>query len=526
MYIDEIRFGMSNKITFWILGVFWFLTSCDSGVDPTFSLPDDADLTNAIYVHINLNDLSDDTFKVEMYLNNLSADNGIIQFAATVPGTYDILNVGRFVQNFQAFDELGNVISSEKVSENQWKISDPLNAFKVTYEVKETFDTKVTEYPIYAMAGTSIEYDHVLLNTPMVIGYPEGLKERDFYVSVFYPESWEVGTALPEIAENLYLATDFDHLADSPLLLGKMTSTTLEVGGADIGLYVYSQGENISATQVLSDVNQVLLDAEAFLKKLPTDSYDFLYHFGDVGGGALEHSKSSVYVLEDYPYDQVNYGPFIKSISAHEFFHVVTPLNIHSEIIADFNFADPNPSQHLWLYEGVTEWASDIMQYRNGSMNLSRLLTEYQRKVKNNNSYDAQFSLQQMGAEAYTPKGSGEFGNVYNRGAVVTSLLDIRLLELSNGTKGMRELILELIETFGPEKAFSETDFFNTLVEMTYPEIDTFINDYIKGTEPLPLKEYYSKIGIDYNSSDHSFSKMNSLSAEQSFMFEIWSKNL
>ncbi|SMD33912.1 Predicted metalloprotease, contains C-terminal PDZ domain [Reichenbachiella faecimaris] len=516
---------MITKFKYLSLLAIWLFTACDDDVDPRFVLPTDADLSDAFYVHINLNDRSDDTFKVEMYVDGLSQDNDILQFAATVPGTYDISNAGRFVQNLRVFDEEGNKITATAISTNQWKIADPTSAFKIIYEVSETFDTQVLEYPIYAMAGTSIENDHVLLNTPMVIGYPEGLKERDYFVSLGYPKSWSLGTALPVYEEGVFRATDFDHLADSPILLGNLSSTSTEVGGADINIHVYSASGAITAANVLADVNQILLDAEAFLEVLPTDQYDFLYHFGDRNAGALEHSKSSVYVLRDRDYT-VNFGRAIKSISAHEFFHVVTPLNIHSEIIADFNFAVPTPSQHLWLYEGVTEWASDFMQYRNGSMDLPTLLSEISTKVSIDSQFDPSFSLQQIGSEAYTSKGGGEFGNIYNRGAFVISLLDIRLLELSNGTKGMREVVLELIDTFGPDQAFSEADFFETIVDMTYPEIETFINDYIKGTEALPIASYYEKIGIDYNPTNFSFAQIIDPTANQAALFKVWSKNL
>lgn len=518
---------MTTRIRILALLSFWFISSCDDTVDPGFVLPADADLSDAFYVYVNLNDRTDDTFKVEMYVDGLESDNNIIQFAATVPGTYDIADVGRFILDFKVYDQEGGELSTRRVSTNQWKLFEPTVAHRITYEVKETFDTKVSENPIYPMGGTSIEFDHVLINTPMIIGYPTGLKERDYVISLDYPEAWKVGTALPKHGEDAYIATDFDHLADSPILVGMMTQESIEVDGVDIDIFVYSEGKNILAKDVLTDVRWVINDAWAFLKTLPTDRYVFLYHFGDVQAGALEHSKSSVYVLYDAPYHQVNYSPYIKSISAHEFFHVVTPLNIHSEIIADFNFATPTPSQHLWLYEGVTEWASDFMQYRNSNMNLPTLLGQLKTKLEiDNERFDPDFSLQRIGSEAYTSYGGGQFGNIYNRGAFVVSLLDIRLLELSGGTKGMREVVLELIETFGPDKAFSEEGFFDTVVEMTYPEIETFITNYIKGTKPLPIQEYYNKIGIEYNELDFSFSKMSTLTADQELLFDAWSENM
>lgn len=525
MYLKTADLLMSKNIQYLFVLFLAFATGCQDAVDPVVAVPENISLAESFFVHINLNDRSDDTFKVEMFVDGLSANNDILQFASTVPGTYDIIHAGRFVRHVKVYDPKGQEVKSEKISTNQWRIDTPTRAYRISYQVLETFDTPVDEHPIYAMAGTSIEEDHVLLNTSIVIPYPSGLKERDYYISLSYPEHWSVGTAFPAHASAMYQASDFDHLSDSPILLGEMNTSSTTVDNTQIHVHVYSAGKTITSSQVLRDVEQVLLDARAFLKTLPTDRYDFLYHFGDVNAGALEHSKSSVYVLQDRPYSP-SLGAGLKSISAHEFFHIVTPLNIQSEIIADFNFAVPIPSQHLWLYEGVTEWASDFMQFRNGSMTLDVLLGELKRKLEVNASYDPSYSLVDISTQSYTKEGNSQFINIYHRGAFVISLLDIRLLELSDGKKGMREVILELINRFGPNRPFSETDFFDTLVRMTYPEIENFINDYIKGTKALPIQSYYAKIGVRYDASDVRFTPMENLSTAQKKLFDAWARNL
>ena len=106
--------------------------------------------------------------------------------------------------------------------------------------------------------------------------------------------------------------------------------------------------------------------AGRFLGKLPVDRYTFLYHFADSAAGAWEHSFSSEYVLQGGRSSPTRSGQRVTDIAAHEFFHIVTPLNIHSEIIEHFNFVTPVPSEHLWLYEGTTEWAAHAMQLRAG----------------------------------------------------------------------------------------------------------------------------------------------------------------
>jgi predicted metalloprotease with PDZ domain len=69
---------------------------------------------------------------------------------------------------------------------------------------------------------------------------------------------------------------------------------------------------------------------------------------------------------------------------------------------------------------------------------------------------------------------------------------------LSDGKKGLREIILELSKKYGVHKTFNEDTFFDEIVSMTYPEINIFIDKYIIHAEPLPLKEYFGWLGIDY----------------------------
>lgn len=515
-----------------LLTVFFFtlsIVSCDSDENKPSGnpqVPDEVDLSTSFYYEINLKDRSDDTFKVKMFVNDLTDANKIYQFPATVPGVYDIFDIGRFVTNFKAFDEEFHELAVTKVGTNQWELSDPTATHSIEFEVKETFDTPVNEHPLYLMGGTSIENDHVLLNTFDVLGYPTGLKERDFYLSVSYPSNWKIATSLQKTTGGLYFAEDYDKFVDSPIIMGDITVASMSLDGAKINVNTYSEGDLISAGQILNDVEQVMEDASAFLGGLPIDHYNFIFFFRNgPSAGALEHSYSSVYVIRDGQYT-TSYQNYVRDVSAHEFFHIVTPLNIHSEIIEDFNFAEPTASQHLWLYEGVTEWASLMMQYRNSSKPLSTLFAEFKEKKIYADNPIRNLSLTEMSLTCYTPQGGAQFGNVYRRGALVAALLDIKLLELSNGQKGLRELMLELIDTYGPNNAFSEANFFDDLIGMTYPQIEDFINLYITGTAELPMEEYFNKIGVEFIPATNTLNEMAVKTPEQQFLFNQWKVNL
>lgn len=445
--------------------------------------------------NIDLNDRKGDTFKVTLEVDKLSEENNVYQFASTAPGTYQTMNLGRFVSDFKVFDKKGNEIEIENISVNQWEISTPKKVKKITYTIAETWDTPVEEYPIYKMCGTSIEDDHVLMNAHCIFGFPSGLQDAPLSINLTYPESWEVGTALNKNESGAFYANSYDHAVDSPILLGRLTKATTDLNGSSIEIYTYSKTDMVSSEQLLSSMSSMLTAASEFMIDFPVDRYAFLYHFEDESWGAWEHSYSSEYVMKEQEYE----GEFKQSVidmAAHEFFHVVTPLNIHSELIEQFNFVTPTPSEHLWLYEGTTEWAAHMMQLRNGLISLDQYFAMLQKKLITDSYFDPEYSLSKLALTSFSKEGQQQYGNIYMRGALVAGLLDIRLLELSEGKRGYREVIYELSKKYGSNNAFSEKEFFTEFVEFTYPEIAEFFDMYVKNANPLPMAEYYSKLGI------------------------------
>jgi predicted metalloprotease with PDZ domain len=445
---------------------------------------------------IDVTDRAADQFKVTAWVGGLTADNAVYQFAATAPGTYQVMDIGRFVRRFEAFDSAGRPVPVEQVSVNQWKLSDAPRVRTIRYSVAETWDTEVDRHEVYLMCGTSMEQDHVLINPHAVIGYPTGMQARPIRLRVTYPARWKVGTALERDRSGAYLAEDYDHLVDSPILLGRLTVASTRVTGVPVEIFTYSKTGKIASAQLLGAMDGMLQAAGRFLGKLPVERYTFLYHFEDRSAGAWEHSLSSEYVLKESEFTD-SVGRAITDIAAHEFFHIVTPLNIHSEIIEHFNFVRPVPSQHLWLYEGTTEWAAHAMQLRSGLKTPEQYLNKIIEKMRiDRANFDSTYSLRELALTSYSDSGQAQYINIYMRGALTAGLLDIRLLELSKGARGLQDLIADLTRKYGKERAFPEATLVDTLVAMTHPEVRDFFERYIWESERLPIVEYYGKLGI------------------------------
>jgi len=474
---------------------------------------------------VNLLDRADDRFKVVVQLEGLGPADSIFQFAATAPGTYQVEDIGRYVENLRAFDGNGGDVPVARVSTNQWRISDPARVRTVRYAIAETWDTPVPEHTPYFMCGTSIEADNVFVSPHAVLGYPARRQAQPVRVRFDRPQDWKVGSALVPDAEGWYDADDYDQLVDSPFLMGStLTEATLSVGDVPVEVWVYSKTGKVTAARLMGSMRSMLTAAGAFLDGLPVDRYAFLWHFEDASMGAWEHSYSSEYVMAEPQTWTDAVGQSLTDMAAHEFFHVVTPLNIHSEIIEHFDFEHPTPSQHLWLYEGVTEWASDAMQLRSDLIQLPAYLDKVVEKILVDRQYfDASYSLRKLALTSYTDAGQAQYPNIYMRGALVAGLLDIRLLELSGGKRGLRELILDLAREYGKDRPFPEDRFFDIVTAKTYPEIGDFFDRYVKAAQPLPIAEYYAKLGIRFVDGDRPrFEIMKDATPEEVALRRAW----
>lgn len=484
-----------NKLKFVILLI--FIVGCSSAKIENHNSSAD------VNYYIDLTDLSDDLFDVTVKTSGLTSENSIYHLPATAPGTYQIMDFGRFVTDIKGFDGNGNEIELQKLSSNSWHILEPENLAEIKYKIDDTFGSEIEGHPVAPMSGTGIEKDFVSINTYGVLGYFEGLQSNPIELKIEYDPNWKIGTSLESNDRGYFFAENYDHLADSPILLGELTLAETNVAEIPVEIYVYSPDSSINAQRILSMAEEVLQSSNQFVGFKAAPHYKFLMALIDqktfadnklYTAGALEHNLSSLYVL---PMDE-NGLHNLRNIMAHEFLHILTPLNLHSEIIHTFNFIEPTPSQHVWLYEGVTEWASTITQLRGGVINYEEYLNDVTKKMRINDNFNQDVSLYEMSMSAYDEKGYSNFGNFYNKGALTAMCLDIELLELSDGRIGFREVFIQLLKEFGKNKPFPEEDFFDILVERTYPEVKIFIEKYILGSEPLPVASYLKKLGFSY----------------------------
>jgi predicted metalloprotease with PDZ domain len=139
--------------------------------------------------YLNLNDRSTDLFTVTLITQQLSPENRIYQFASTAPGTYNKMNIGRFVKSFKAFGGDGKEIEAKQQSVNQWSLSDPEKVKKIVYQIDDTWDYPADSSWIYPMCGSAVDTNYVVINGQCVFGYFHGMQSEPIEVKIEYPDT-------------------------------------------------------------------------------------------------------------------------------------------------------------------------------------------------------------------------------------------------------------------------------------------------------------------------------------------------
>lgn len=457
---------------------------------------------------VDLTKVSKDRLEVSLITPKMTQNEVIYNMPKIVPGTYANYDFGRYISDFKALDATGKELSLESIGKNSYKIKGAKSLYKISYLVDDTWDSpEVKGEYVFEPAGTDIEENTLFaMNTHGFFGYFDGMQKITYEVNITKPESFYGSSSLvaSKTTKNSdsYTVPNYNDLVDAPMMYCKPDTTILKIGGADILISMFSPNQRATSKEIAENVKTLLEAQKEYLGgTLPIKKYAFLIVLSDnlKGGsfGALEHSYSSFYYLPESSAEELTQT--VKDVCSHEFFHIVTPLSIHAEEIGDFDFNKPKMSKHLWLYEGLTEYAAGHMQMKHNLIDLPLYLNMIRGKIINmKERYKDTLPFTEMSVDVLD-KYKDEYNNVYEKGALIGLCLDIKLRQLSGGKYGTQNLMRDLSKYYGKEKSFKDAELFDKITEIsTFPEIRQFFTKYVEGKEPLPLAEILGSVGIEF----------------------------
>ena len=191
--------------------------------------------------------------------------------------------------------------------------------------------------------------------------------------------------------------------------------------------------------------------------------------------------------------DKDELGEQLKDVVSHEFFHTITPLSIHSKEIQYFDYTNPKMSEHLWMYEGVTEYFANLFQVNQGLIDAEDFYKRMHEKIENASKMNDTMPFTEMSANVLVDPYKDQYTNVYEKGALIGMCIDIIIREKSNGERGVLDLMKKLSKEYGVSKPFNDNELFGKITELTYPEVGEFLSKYVAGPTPIPYDDYLLK---------------------------------
>jgi len=501
-----------------IFGLSAMLVACGSA---TKTASNALATSTAIETTLDLTKVVNDQVPVTINPGRFTTDTVTYRLPRVVQGTYSVSDFGKYVEAFKALDYDGNEIAATKVDDNSWIIANATNLDKITYYVNDTFDTESSggiggENP-FSPAGTNIEPTNYVLNLHGFVGYFDSLKNAQYKLDVTAPATFKRSSAIQELnsvtstdggtTTTSYFAPRYFDITDNPMFFGNLDVEEFQVGDIKIVLSVYSPNKVHTAASLKETMYKMMQAQKNYLGEInTTPRYDIFLYLSEgkpdspKGFGALEHHTSTVVVLaEDSPESAL--AKSMIDVVAHEFFHIVTPLSVHSDDVHYFDYNQPTFSKHLWMYEGVTEYFAQHFQVYEGLMTEDEFYTTMLSKIKTAANMNDTMSFTEMSENVLEEPYAPQYYNVYMKGALIGMCIDILMREESNGNRSMLSLMKELSAKYGKNKPFNDDTIIDEITAMTYPSIGEFLKTHVEGTTPIDYNSFFAKVGLGFQES-------------------------
>lgn len=475
-----------------------------------------ADKSTSFKAFIDLINMVDDKIQVTLIVNNFTTTSNLFYIPAIIPGTYVDLDFGQYIHNLNAEDNHGNTLKVDRKDTNTWYIHDIHKLQKITYWVDDIIERENPKKIFHgkdqmlATFGTNFEKnDNFLLNMQAVIGYFSNHKDVPYNIDISYPKNLDIASlwnnystiTKDSIKTSSFQFDRYFSVIDNPILISNHQKITFNVDNLEIEFILFSKSEKRDVTGIKKDIKELIIKQKKYLGnfKYPKKYTIILYEtpaafHSDVG--CLEHYFGTQGIFSEELGNDYLAGR-VRDILSHEFFHLLTPLQLHSNQIHDFTYNNPQEmSQHLWLYEGVTEYFSNIYQVNRNIISENEFYKKLLKKYYNSKIYTDSFPLTILSKNILKKTYSREYNNVYHKGPLVAMALDIMLREKSKGENGILQLIKKLSKKYGEKRPFKDDTFIDEIINITDKDIGNFFNNHVKGGIPIPYDSIYKKVGL------------------------------
>jgi predicted metalloprotease with PDZ domain len=425
-----------------------------------------------------------------------------LMMAVWTPGSYLIREYERHVEALRASDPTRTPLAVEKTRKNRWRVT--TNGARTVW----------VRYRVYAHEMTVrtnwVDEELAMINgAPTFITLLESPSRRVHEVRVVLPRAWAKSFSgmPPGVAENSYIAADYDTLVDSPIVAGSPSVYEFSVRGKPHYLVNFRERGVWNGPQAAADLAKTANTIAQFWGDAPFDRYYFLNVIGSTSNG-LEHKNSTLMNIPlEATQSRDGYLEWL-SLASHEYFHAWNGKRLRPVELGPFDYENEVYTRSLWFVEGITDYYADLFLVRAGVATREEYLDALSKQIRalqttagrleqsvETASYDAWIKYYR--SDENTPNTAISY---YIKGAVVGFLLDAHIRRMTDGAKSLDDVMRLMRARFSGEKGFSRDDVRAAVAEAVAPsragDVRAFMAQALETTAELDYTDAIAWLGL------------------------------
>lgn len=416
------------------------------------------------------------------------------------PGSYLVREYAKNVEAEMAKDLVGTPLKVQKMNKNTWRV------------FSNKAESVVFSYKVYAfehsVRTSFIDDSHAYLNGGSIFMFADGFLALPSTVTIQPHKNWQqISTSLEKIGDNKWQRSspNFDILADSPIEVGNHKILEYNQNGIPHYIAMYGEGADYNAEQLVKDVRKITEEATKVFGEHPCKDYTFFVHNVAQGGGGLEHLNSTSLIVERQRYDTpAGYSSFI-GLAAHEYFHLWNVKRLRPTPLGPFDYDNENYTRQLWIAEGFTDYYDNLIPRRAGFTTDYAFVNVINDMINTHENTGGKVqALTEASFDAWikhyrrNENSSNTMVDYYSSGARIAAMFDLLILNSSNGTKNLDDLMRAMYQEYYKKlnRPFTEDEFRKALETIVGENMEDFFQKSIYGTETVDYNRFLGYAGL------------------------------
>lgn len=454
---------------------------------------------NAVAFTVSMPNPGTHIYHIVAHCPELQGETVEFRMPVWTPGYYGVFDYAAKVRNFSATDDAGRPLRWEKSAPNAWKVHHGrARAIKLNYDV-------LADNPFVAAAW--LDETHGYITPGALFFYVPGQLRRPATITIAPYAKWSVATGLDPVSPtkpHTYLASDFDVLYDSPILMGNLESLPpFTINGVPHDFLAYKLGR-FDRQQFMTDLKAVVEAGTQIIGDIPYKHYTFLGMGPGMGG--IEHLNSTAVPFTTYGESRESRKRTL-SFLAHEYFHNYNVKRIRPVALGPFDYDKPNLTNMLWVSEGFTVYYEYLMLARSGRMTQEELLKSLGGNIASYENSTGHL-FQSATESSWDSWNQGPFGgkpqngimrtiSYYDKGPVLGMLLDFKIRHETGNRKSLDDVMRELYRKYYKElgRGWTDLEFRQTCENIAGVRLDENF-DYASTTKAIDYNKYLAYAGL------------------------------